>query len=154
MERGGEGETKVKNQLEQLGYKCESNKERKNLSYFDITIEPNITIEIKNDFWAKKSGNIAIEFFNSKLNKPSGITITKSDIWCHIIDGEIFVVATQDLKNFVHTEKPKRIVYKAGDGNADLMLFSIEHIMKIFRPIKEIQEIICGLGKNQNNKMK
>ena len=135
-------EERVKTELEQMGFECELNEEHSERSYYDLTIIDYGTAEIINDLYAKKSGNVAIEYYNPKSDKPSGIAITKSDIWCHIIDDEIFVVRTERLKKFVEEESPKRIVKKAGDGNADLKLYAIEHIMTIFIPIKDIREIL------------
>lgn len=142
IKRGSDGESRVKTILELMGHECEFNTDRKSRSYFDLRINGRETIEIKNDFYASKSGNVAIEYYNPRSNKPSGINITQSDIWCHIIDEEMFVVRTDILREFVDTEEPKRVIKRAGDGNASLKLFAIEHIMKIFIPISRIGEIL------------
>ncbi len=144
---GVAGETRFKNFVESLGYECEFNSDKNILSHYDITIKGIGTVEVKNDIFSAKTGNVAIEYWNSKLNKPSGISVTKSDIWCHIIRGNLFVVKTQDLKNFTETVTPKRIIERAGDDNASLKLYSINRIMEIFIPIERIGEIICGFSK-------
>ena len=125
-----------------MGLKCEWNEDKKKRSDYDLIIVDIATMEIKNDLYAAKSGNVAIEYNNPRSDKPSGINITKSDVWCHIIGGEVFVVRTERLKKFVNTEKPKRVVKKAGDGNADLKLYTIEHIKSIMIPIDRIREIL------------
>jgi hypothetical protein len=108
-------------------------------------------VEIKNDIYAAKSGNVAIEYFNPKTNKPSGITITKSHIWCHIINGEALIVLTDSLKEFISTAKPKRIVYKAGDKNADLLLYDVEYFKTILVPLENIEDIIWQLKEKQKS---
>ncbi len=125
-----------------MGFKCEWNEDTKKRSDYDLIIVDTATVEIKNDLYAGKSGNVAIEYHNPKSDKPSGINITKSDIWCHIIDGEIFVVKTNTLKMFMECEKPLRTIKKAGDGNANLKLYTIEHIKTILVPIARIKEIL------------
>lgn len=125
-----------------MGFQCETNNDHSKRSEYDLILVDIGTIEIKNDLYAAKSGNVAIEYFNPKTNQPSGIDITTSDIWCHIIDDKIYVVKTSILKEFIKTEKPKRIVEKAGDGNANLKLYKIEHIMTILTPIENIRDIL------------
>lgn len=154
LEDGKNGENRVKKVLEDMGYECEFNSDKKLRSDYDLIINGIGTVEIKNDLYSGKSGNVAIEYYNPKSDKPSGINITKSDIWCHIISGTIYVVKTEDLKNFVNTAKPKRDIKKAGDGNASLKLYTIEHIMTILIPIEEIGEIICGPLKSKNKNKK
>jgi hypothetical protein len=125
-----------------MGFECELNSDKKKKSYYDLIIIGKGTLEIKNDLYAAKSGNVAIEYYNPKSDKPSGIAITQSDVWCHIIGGEIFVVKTQVLKHFVDTEAPKRVIKRAGDGNASLKLYTIEHIKSIMIPVERIGEIL------------
>lgn len=150
LEEGKNGEIRVKTTLESMGYECEFNSDKTIRSDYDLIINNIGTVEIKNDLYSAKSGNIAIEYWNCKSNKPSGISITKSDIWCHIICGNIFVVNTEKLKTFTETEKPKRIIKKAGDGNASVKLYTVEQAMQIFIPIEDIGEIICGLSQRKN----
>lgn len=152
LAEGKNGEIKVKTTLESMGYECEFNNDKAIRSDYDLIITNIGTVEIKNDIYSARSGNIAIEYWNCKSNKPSGITVTKSDIWCHIIGGNIFVVKTEELRNFTETAQPKRIIDKAGDGNASLKLYTIEQAMEIFIPIDRIGEIICGLSKKQKKK--
>jgi hypothetical protein len=125
-----------------MGFKCEWNEDTKKRSDYDLVIVGEATVEIKNDLYAAKSGNVAIEYNNPRSGKPSGINITKSDIWCHIIGDEIFVVKTNTLKQFMECEKALRTVKRAGDGNADLKLYTVEHIKTILLPIARIREIL------------
>lgn len=119
-----------------------NNDETKRYDYDVKILNPNKTIEVKNDVFSKKSGNIAIEYNNCRAKRPSGLMVTKADIWCHIINDVPYVIKTEKLKEFVATNKPKRIVKLAGDGNADIYLYSISDAMKVFIPINRIKEIL------------
>ena len=114
--------------------------------------------EVKYDLYSLKSQNIAIEFHNSKTNKPSGISATKSDFWVHIIPSKpvkILVCPTDKLLKLVkdavagcHTDiSPLRIVYGGGDKNSDMILFQLSNISPVFVDFSllshaEIQEYI------------
>lgn len=87
------------------------------------------TTEVKWDLYAAKSGNIAIEMWNPKTNKPSGLTATKADIWCHITDG-LYFVSVNVLKKYVENNKPKRLIASGGDSNATLYLYDISTIFE------------------------
>lgn len=96
-----------------------------------------LTFECKNDLYAEKSGNIAIEHFNSKKNEPSGILVSQSDIWVHKACGTIWVCATVRLKKFFETEKPHKKIKSGGDKNANLHLYKIDHFTSICKPLGE-----------------
>lgn len=138
---GDKGEQLVKQTLENLGFECEFNKDKKIRQDYDLLIKPDITVEIKNDIYSKRSGNVAIEYFNSKSKKPSGIAATKAQFWCHIISEIPYICTVDSLKNFIATEKPKRTLTNVGDGNADILLFSIEHIVTILTPLENFKSI-------------
>ena len=89
------------------------------------------SIEVKNDIYAIKSGNIAIEYFNSKSNCPSGINATKADIWAHIVGEKIYIAKTKELKDFTHNTSADRLINNGGDNNADLMLYKCKNILPI-----------------------
>jgi len=79
LSKGHEGENKVSEYLNQLGIDSWINNEKGKLSYYDIGFKlkaKEFTVEVKNDLYAKRSGNIAIEVFNPKTGKPSGLGIT------------------------------------------------------------------------------
>jgi hypothetical protein len=87
---------------------------------------------------AVRTGNIALEYFNSKSMKPSGITATKADWWVHKIDGELWIIRVSDLLNFTKTEKPVRMISRGGDDNADLLLYQIETFTSVARKLSSI----------------
>lgn len=100
-----------------------------------------LTFEVKHDVMAKKTGNVAIEFHNSKKNEPSGIYVTKANIWAHKILDEIWLCSVSDLKEFVKNEKPVKIVIAGGDDNADLFIFTIDQFTAICTPLSSITHV-------------
>ncbi len=115
----------------------------------DATIAE-FTIEVKNDKYALRSGNIAIEIFNPKSNMESGLTVTKANIWATMVGEEFWICNTEALRTFVNEEAPFKIIDKGGDNNSTMMLYKKEHIFTIFQRIDDkdaaaIREIIEGL---------
>ncbi len=88
-----------------------------------------LSVEVKYDLFAQRTGNIAIEFFNPKTAKPSGINVCEADFWCHVLsDKQIWISSLDKLRHFCDTEEPYKIV-DGGDDNASLMLFKKESIL-------------------------
>ena len=129
---GQMGEYLVQQLLERIGMDCESNDDK----YYDISASFNdktLYVEVKLDLYAEKSGNIAIEFFNPKTGQPSGIGITKADIWAHVLmdkgSPEIWMANVDKLKKFIETFPAKRVVPCGGDDNASLYLYDKDKIL-------------------------
>jgi len=126
--------------LEEFGFACGKNTEKGKFSYFDILAIINkeeVTLEVKFDIYANKSGNIAIETFNPKTGKPSGLGITKADLWVHITD-QPYVTTVKRLKKFVEDTPPFRTIACGGDDNATLLLFKADIILdEIFVPLSD-----------------
>jgi hypothetical protein len=126
---GKDAQEALKQKLLILGF---ANISENNDIAYDLLADE-IKIEVKFDKYEERSGNIAIEFFNTKSNKPSGITATKADLWCHILqkDGSylIYLTSTVKLKDFIEKNKPFRIIESGGDGNASLLLFKTDIII-------------------------
>ena len=88
------------------------------------------TIEVKNDLYAAKSGNIALEFWNSRKNKAAGIEATKADLWAHIIPGSgVWITSVKKLKDYVAGHPSFRTIFSGGDGNADMYLYKMDEIL-------------------------
>jgi len=80
--------------------------------------------EIKFDVYANKSGNIAIEFYNTRQCKPSGIDATVCDFWIHILgESVLYICKTDSLREFIKNNKPKRTLTSIGDGNSSIHLY-------------------------------
>jgi hypothetical protein len=151
--KGKEGEDLVKKLLAKADIKCSGNKVRENFSYYDMSSDvgdKSFTVEVKNDLYAEKSGNIAIEIYNPRAKKKSGISITKSDLWAHIAMGEVWIAKTEAIKDYIRNNEGKKIPY-AGDGNATILLYKARKIFNsCFSRIdnisgKEIYSLITDL---------
>jgi hypothetical protein len=88
------------------------------------------TIEVKYDIYSEKSGNIAIEYHNSRQNKPSGIMATKADFWVQVTPNQgSWITTVAKLKQYIKDNKPFRTITDAGDGNANLFLYKADKIL-------------------------
>ncbi len=99
-----------------------------------------VTFEAKFDLYCARSGNIAIEFFNPKQGKPSGINATEADIWVHMITKPMSVWFTPVplLKEFTLTQKPFKLVSCGGDDNSSMYLYKKDVIFDaIFTRVDE-----------------
>jgi hypothetical protein len=118
------------------------NLNKKQFPFYDLLIEyggQEWKAEVKYDLYAHKSGNVAIEYYNPKSNKPSGLSITKSDFWIHVLTNpdKAFIVKTDNLKTFISRHKPFKIIEVGGDGNASLLLYRTDFMLEnIFIPIE------------------
>jgi hypothetical protein len=156
---GADGENMVVGLLLSCGIKSEKNTVKKDRSYYDIFLYSKngtrFSAEVKNDLYAQKSNNIAIEFYNPIADKKSGISITKASLWVHIIGQEIWITSITRLKEFLNETEPLRTIDNAGDGNASIVLYKREEILpKIFVQIdnadsKYIKEALRDLLKPQ-----
>lgn len=151
---GKQGEDGFIKILKKGKLKASSNNDKKTRSHYDIKAEldgQEFTAEVKNDLYAAKSGNIAIEVFNPYSNKKSGLSITKSDLWVHIVDSQYWIARTKELKSFVAKNTPFKKFDRAGDGNANILLYKVESIIpEVFHRIdnltaKNIKGLISDL---------
>lgn len=100
---------------------------------YDVVLKsphfPALKYECKYDVYAARSGNLAIETWNTKKNIPSGISATTADYWIHILsEKEIWVCPVTDLRSIINRVPPVRIV-DGGDNNSQMMLFRKEDIL-------------------------
>ena len=83
-----------------------------------------VTTEVKLDEYERKSGNIAIEVYNSRLGRPSGITATEAFFWVHVLTDKVVWIARVDaIRHYMDETPPLKIVDRGGDGNATLHLY-------------------------------
>lgn len=145
LETGRKGEALVIELFIANGLECYSNKETKQLSYYDLEVvvdKKTLLLEIKNDRRALETGNLAIEIKNVLRNQPSGLTITKADIWVVIIGMDIYMTKTQNLKHFIKTNKPK----KTHKSNVLIYIYPKEDILPIFHKVNSdnlIEKLRC-----------
>lgn len=147
MARGKRGEKLVVSILEFGGIECKINEDKETNVYYDIECKAGrdkFKVEVKSDYMAERTGNLAIEYYNTKKDESSGLYITKADLWVHCIkDGSnltVWATHVETLKQFIKDEKPERIIDNGGDKNASLLLYKDFHILEIFKQIDNLEE--------------
>lgn len=79
------------------------------------------TIEVKTDFMANVTGNIAVEF--ESWGKPSGIAVTKARHWVFVIPNKIAIfVETNRLKHLARHFYQMGRIAPGGDLNKSKMV--------------------------------
>ena len=56
-----------------------------NLPFFDISFSDKVTVEVKVDAMAAKTLNAAVEYWDSRRDKPTGILETTAHLWLHCV---------------------------------------------------------------------
>jgi hypothetical protein len=86
------------------------------------------TIEVKTDYLAAKTGNIAVEFYSRGW--PSGIAVTKAKHWAFVIpDKGVFIIETDRLKTLARKYyKLKRIKFGGDNNSSHLVLIPITEL--------------------------
>lgn len=154
---GQAGEKILMDLLLKASISCEQSPERDLDLLGEIAGLP-FSIEVKYDMAESRSGNIAIEYYNTKSCKPSGISSTKADLWGLVLINPqtVWIARTADLRKFVGETKPFREYFKAGDGNAAIKLYENYVILSsVFHqvdhlPAEELQGLITSLVKGSN----
>ena len=102
-----------------------------------------ITIEIKEDFLCKETGNIAVEYHCRQ--KPSGIATSRADFYlyrAHEPNGEknLYVIETSSLKEMIEKKLWHRTV-NGGDGGSNSLnyLFTLGVIKENFTFIGKLE---------------
>ena len=86
-----------------------------------------------------KTGNIAIEIYNPRSGKPSGLTATKATLWCQVLKDSAWITSVKSLRKFCEETPPFKMFSSAGDGNAAILLYKTEDILQIFERIDQHQ---------------
>jgi hypothetical protein len=135
---GGHGEELVKNIFKLHKFQVEEPLDRSH--DFRILFPPELQVEVKNDLYSQRSGNIALEVFNTKQNKASGVLASKTHVWCHIHYKDnaplISFCITSDLLEYCNNIKPFRIIDSGGDNNSKMMLYKQDDFMDYFWTIE------------------
>tara|TARA_S200000501_G_C20508865_1_gene605963 strand:- start:5 stop:502 length:498 start_codon:yes stop_codon:yes gene_type:complete len=98
------------------------------------------TVEVKYDEMQSKTGNIAIEIYNPRSGKPSGLTATKATLWCHVLQDSVWITSVDKLKKFCEETTPFKMFSSAGDGNAAILLYKTDDILTIFERIDKCSQ--------------
>lgn len=144
---GKSGENYVKYLFNVAKIQCELNNDYSLRYDYDLIVKIRklkFTIEVKYDIFSVKSGNIAIEVFNCKSNRESGIYSTLADVWVHLIPEKesanilAYAIKTDKLKKFIETANPVKKITAGGDNNSNMLLFKKEQILPIFERFDNI----------------
>lgn len=149
---GKSGENYVLKAFEDCGICCSLIRGKN--SYYDMACNFDGLIffaEIKNDRMATFTKNIAIEFYNTKNGQPSGLSITKADIWIHIVNQQIYMMRTDKLKTVLGQNAPTKII-EGGDNNALIYLYD-QALLQLFFLYKNKYELgeylLCELAQSR-----
>ena len=129
LQVGKAGESLARKKMESLGIKTADADGREADFYIVIDNYKKFSCEVKYDLYAEKSGNLAIEYFNTKICKPSGIDSTLCHFWIHVLSpDEVYFSTVENLKKFVKSTKPFRDITSGGDQNSAMFLYRKETI--------------------------
>lgn len=143
LKQGNNGEQLVVDLFNLNGYTCVKNEGKKVEYDYTVTKLGSYKLEVKSDYMATQTGNIAIEYFNSKLNKPSGITATLADFWVHVLfnPSQIYIIRPAKLKQFIDEVAPLKTVIAGGDKNSSMVLYDKDVILPIFTDITNSHDL-------------
>ena len=149
FQKGKKGEERAKGVLELLDIKCEINEDYDKRYDYDLSCQmgrKKFTIEVKFDDKSSTTGNIYIEYHNSKADKPSGVAVTKSNLWIHVLpedDGSkaVWISSVSSLRNFMEEVEPYKKIAFGGDGNSAGYVYTKEAILnKLFKRIDNLDK--------------
>ncbi len=103
-----------------------------------------IKTEVKYDECEYKSGNIAIETYNTRLKQYSGIMKTQAFFWAHVLkDKSVWITQALALKDYIFRGTQQKIIRNGGDGNATLLLYPTSTILvDIFTRIDTLTPVV------------
>lgn len=144
LSMGKQTEIEVVEFLTSVGFDCSYNNDPKTRKYYDIKASHNtnnltVTFEVKNDSMSHLTKNVCFEFNNSKSNTDSGINATLADYWVHKICGVLYIIKTDDLKQFIKSTPSKLTKFGCGDNNSDFYLYSKDTIIPHMTKLGDVQ---------------
>jgi hypothetical protein len=149
FQKGNLGEDFAKEVLEKFGILCEKNTDYEKRYDYDLSCKlgkKKFTIEVKFDDKSASTGNLYIEYHNSKADKPSGVAVTKSSLWIQVLPEEsglktVWVTSVSSLRNFMEEVEPYKKIAFGGDGNSAGYVYTKEAILnKLFKRIDNLDK--------------
>lgn len=128
-------EAYVEKLLKDAGFPALANKKKRRdeLAQWDIESDldgQTFRLEVKFDVMARTTGNVAIEYYNTKSCCASGLSATTADLWVYVFEPlSAFVCRTSDLIQFTKQVSPSRQLSSAGDDNAAIFLYAKSEIL-------------------------
>lgn len=103
-------------------------------------------MEVKYDRKQARTGNVAIEYANSRQGKFSGIMATTAHFWGLVLDDPrtAWLARVSDLYAHVRSVAPLAHYERAGDGNAAIWVYRWQDVSGLFRRIDQasVQEVV------------
>lgn len=99
----------------------------------DFVIWVPVKYEVKCDKASKQTRNIFLETWNSVLDKPSGLTATKSDWWLIYTPGDavIYRFKPSVMLDWLQTKSGISVYKNAGDKNANGYIVPLAVLSKL-----------------------
>lgn len=149
---GDLAESLVTEKLKAHGFIVEKNKSKNKveLSKWDLKAIKNsqtTTFEVKYDIMAKRTGNLAIEYYNPKKCENSGVLATEAEYWIIVLLNEdmsntAYIIRVADLLKYFHDNKGRDVF--GGDDNSCMRLFKKDDILSLFEEFNE--EFLDGIS--------
>lgn len=140
LKEGRKAERFVKRLFVEAGITIEKSS---NTSKFDFTCKylgEEASVEIKFDKMNAITGNIALEYWNPRTNKPSGITASKADFVVYVLTTPLtaLVCRIDKLRLFIEKNTPDKIITGGGDGNSNMYLYKTQKLNQVFVSLSEV----------------
>jgi hypothetical protein len=129
---GDNAEYLVNEMFLSCGFKSKISQEKTDKHDIVTKVSNNLsfTTEVKYDEMEATTGNVAIEVYNTTLNKPSGIRATQAFFWIFVLaDKSIWITTVASLREYINTHQPLRKIENCGDGNATILLYDSSVIL-------------------------
>lgn len=135
LSTGATGEGRFAAVVKAAGLPVEANpgESRADKAGYDLRVdipphEVRLDVEVKHDVSEAKTGNVAVETFNPRSGKPSGLSSTAAAVWVFVLkDNTVWAARVGDVRRAVgrasRDEGYVRRIAVAGDGNAEIHLF-------------------------------
>jgi hypothetical protein len=145
MRIGSQAEQAVIDLLENFGLECHKSQGRNSFYDIETITEEGQTLffEVKFDKMSAVTQNLAVEYFNPKLGKLSGISVTQSDFWVFAFGHplQLWLAGVADLKDYIGRNPPFKVIDVGGDKNASLYLYKKDRLLaEIFIRIDNLEK--------------
>lgn len=88
-------------------------------------------VEVKTDYEARRTGNVAVEFYQGQPRRPSGIAVTKAEWYAlHLVDIAWVLIETDRLKRLARVAHQQFGNTRMGDNHNIGVLVPIEWLLR------------------------
>jgi hypothetical protein len=133
---GRQGEAAVAAVLTAARVRCRPSGNRKT----DLQCEldgARFAVEVKFDRLQARTGNVAIEYRNTRSGRPSGLLASEADVWAVVLaDGGVHLTLTAVLREFFHATSGRDV--EGGDDNSAMRLYPSGLILPLFQRVDDM----------------